>query len=236
MRLPLVGDSVTARVLRTGRSTRMNITQEGEGPIVELVRRAGTVTTVGAAITVEGRSWGVITASWPADEVPPVDAEERLANFANLLDSAIANADSREQLIASRARVLTAGDEARRRVVRDLHDGAQQRLVHAIVTLTLARRALPADVDVATDLLDEALGHAKQGNTELRELAHGILPVVLTRGRPGGRRREPRRPHRPADPRRGPDREAAGRHRGERVLHRRRGADERRQARARDAR
>ena len=182
MRLPLVGDSVTARVLRTGRSTRMNITEEGEGPIVDLVRRAGTVTTVGAAITVEGRIWGVITASWPADQVPPVDAEERLANFANLLDSAIANADSREQLIASRARVLTAGDEARRRVVRDLHDGAQQRLVHAIVTLTLARRALPADVDGATDLLDEALGHAKQGNTELRELAHGILPVVLTRG------------------------------------------------------
>ena len=57
MRLPLVGDSVTARVLRTGRSTRMNITEEGEGPIVDLVRRAGTVTTVGAAITVEGRIW-----------------------------------------------------------------------------------------------------------------------------------------------------------------------------------
>jgi len=182
MRLPLVGDSVTVRVLRTGRSTRMNITDEGDGPIVDLVRRAGTVTTVGAAITVEGRIWGVITASWPADQAPPVDAEERLANFANLLDSAIANADSREQLIASRARVLTAGDEARRRVVRDLHDGAQQRLVHAIVTLTLARQALPAGVDVAMDLLDEALGHAKQGNTELRELAHGILPVVLTRG------------------------------------------------------
>jgi signal transduction histidine kinase len=72
----------------------------------------------------------VITASWEGQALPPVDAEERLAEFAQLLGTAIANADSRDQLTASRARVLSAGDEARRRVVRDLHDGGQQRLVH----------------------------------------------------------------------------------------------------------
>jgi signal transduction histidine kinase len=67
-------------------------------------------------------------------------------------------------------------------VVRDLHDGAQQRLVHAIVTLKLARRAMRANDKKAEELVGEALGHAEQDNVELRELAHGILPAVLTGG------------------------------------------------------
>jgi signal transduction histidine kinase len=100
-----------------------------------------------------------------------------------LLETAIANADSRDQLTASRARLVTEADEARRRVVRDLHDGAQQRLVQAIVTLKLAQRALAAHSDHADALIAEALAHAQQGNAALRELAHGILPAVLTRGR-----------------------------------------------------
>ena len=71
-----------------------------------------------------------------------------MARFAELLETAIANADSRSKLTASRARLVTAGDEARRRVVRDLHDGAQQRLVHTIVTLKLAQQAFDrADTD-----------------------------------------------------------------------------------------
>jgi signal transduction histidine kinase len=123
-----------------------------------------------------------MTASWMGEDLPPSDAEERLAEFAQLVDTAIANADSRDQLMASRARVLTAGDEARRRVVRDLHDGVQQRLVHTIVTLKLARRALSDDGQQAEEFLSEALAEAEQGNAELRELAHGILPSVLTRG------------------------------------------------------
>jgi signal transduction histidine kinase len=182
MRVPLDGDSVTSRVLRTGRSSRMNARDDAEGTIAELARRNGAAATVGAPITVEGAVWGVITASWDPLHLPPGDAEERLAEFAKLLDTAIANADSRDQLTASRARVLTAADEARRRVVRDLHDGAQQRLVHAIVTLKLAQRAFGDDPERAGSLLADALHHAEQGNAELRELAHGILPAVLTRG------------------------------------------------------
>ena len=99
-----------------------------------------------------------------------------MAQFAELLDTAIANADSRDQLTASRARLLTDGDEARRRVVRDLHDGAQQRLVHTIVTLKLAQQALPGERWKAEALVGEALEHAQRSNAELRELAHGILP------------------------------------------------------------
>jgi signal transduction histidine kinase len=137
---------------------------------------------VGAPIVVDGRLWGVISAGWNREKSPPADTEERMAQFAQLLETAIANADSRDQLTASRARLITAGDEARRRVVRDLHDGAQQRLVHTIVTLKLARRAF-GEADGRTEsLLGEALEQAEQGNAELRELAHGILPATLSRG------------------------------------------------------
>jgi hypothetical protein len=82
---------------------------------------------VGAPIVVEGRLWGVMHASWSREESPPADTGERMARFAQVLDSAIANADSRDQLIASRARLVTTADDTRRRLVRDLHDGAQQR-------------------------------------------------------------------------------------------------------------
>ena len=101
-----------------------------------------------------------------------------MAGFAELLDTAIANADSRDQLTASRARLLAAGDDARRRVVRDLHDGAQQRLVHTIVTLKLAQQALAtSDRGRWSRSLADALENAERANTEVRELAHGILPV-----------------------------------------------------------
>jgi len=137
---------------------------------------------VGAPIVVDGRLWGVIIAGWHAGRSSPDDAEERMVKFAELLETAIANADSRDQLISSRARVLSAGDEARRRVVRDLHDGAQQRLVNTIVMLKLAQRACKDEDGAANSPLGDALEQAEQANRELRELAHGIMPAVLTRG------------------------------------------------------
>jgi len=182
MRMSLEGDSVAARVLRSGSSARINHAEEGHGDLAELVRRTNADVTIGAPITVESRLWGVIAASWKPGDLPPAGAEERLAELAGLIDTAIANAHSRDQLTASRARVVTAGDEARRRVVQDLHDGAQQRLVHSIVTLKLAQRAQRKDPERAAALLVEALEQAERSNLELRELAHGILPAVLTRG------------------------------------------------------
>jgi signal transduction histidine kinase len=86
-----------------------------------------------------------------------------------------------EEVHASRARMLAVADDERRRVVRDVHDGAQQRLVHTVITLKLARRALERDQDAAP-LVAEALQHAERATGELRELVHGILPAVLTRG------------------------------------------------------
>ena len=176
------GENVTTMVRRSERPARMESYAGTHGAIAELVHDLGVRATVGAPVVVDGLLWGVVIANWRGEESPPAGTEERMAQFAQLLDTAIANADSRDQLNASRARLLTAGDEARRRVVRDLHDGAQQRLVHTIVMLKLAQRALREKDEEAESLVGAALEQAEQGHTELRELAHGILPAVLTRG------------------------------------------------------
>jgi signal transduction histidine kinase len=152
-----------------------------QGSMGELIDQLQYRSGVGVPIVVDGRVWGVTVANW-AGENPPSDTEQRMAQFGGLLDTAIANADSRDQLTASRARLLTEADDARRRVVRDLHDGAQQRLVHTVVTLKLARAALRRGEGEAESLVDEALDHAERGNAELRKLAHGILPRALTMG------------------------------------------------------
>jgi signal transduction histidine kinase len=148
----------------------------------DVAKQLGVRAAVEAPVVVEGRSWGVIIPYWRGTEPPPANTEARIAQFAELLDTAIANADSRDQLTASRVHLLSEADDARRRVVRDLHDGAQQRLVHAIVTLRLAQDALRSTDPELESLLAEGLDQVKQGNAELRELAHGVLPSALTRG------------------------------------------------------
>jgi signal transduction histidine kinase len=137
---------------------------------------------VASPIVVDGRLWGAIAAGTSRAEPMPVDAESRIADFTELVAAAISNVQARSDLAASRARVVATADEERRRVVRDLHDGAQQRLVHTVVTLTLAQQALQASDEQAASLVCEALEQAKRGTAELRELAHGILPATLTHG------------------------------------------------------
>ena len=176
------GGALSALVRGTERPARIERLEPDDTAIAELARVLGVGPAVGAPIVVEGRLWGVIEAIWDRQESPPADTEARMARFAELLETAIANADSRDQLTASRARLLTAGDEARRRVARDLHDGGQQRLVHTIIALKLAQRALGDKEGRVEALIGEALEHAEQGNAELRELAHGIHPAVLARG------------------------------------------------------
>ena len=155
MRLPLDGDSVNARILRTGRSARLNFAEKGSGSIAEVLRRDNVNATIGAPIVVDGAVWGMVGASWRGHDQPPADAEERLAQFAELLDTAIANADSRDQLMASRARVIAAADESRRRIERDLHDGAQQQLVTLAVALQRAQGRIPSTLD---DVRDDVTG------------------------------------------------------------------------------
>jgi signal transduction histidine kinase len=105
---------------------------------------------------------------------------DRLEKFAALAAAAIANAENRAKLTASRARIVAAADEARQRLQRDVHDGAQQRLVQTVLTLKLARIAADAG-EQTDDLVEEALGYAERATAELRDLVHGILPASLAR-------------------------------------------------------
>jgi signal transduction histidine kinase len=166
----------------TGQPVRVDSFARASGPIAEEAQLRGIRSSVGCPIVVEGRVWGVIAASSKGEAAFAMDTEARIGEFTELVATAIANAEARDELIASRARIVAAADEARRRIQRDLHDGAQQRLVHTIVTLKLAQRALENDDQDARDVVAEALGHAETATEELRELSHGILPAVLDRG------------------------------------------------------
>jgi PAS domain S-box-containing protein len=176
------GESIVGIVLRTGRPTRMHSYENAAGPAAALARELGLRSSVGAPIVVDQRLWGVMIVSSKDDQPLPADTESRIAAFTELVATAISNTEAREEVAASRARIVSVTDDERRRVVRDLHDGAQQRLVHTIITLKLARRAFQNEQENLPALLTEALDHAERTNVELRELAHGILPAVLTRG------------------------------------------------------
>ncbi|MGB9183729.1 MAG: GAF domain-containing sensor histidine kinase, partial [Solirubrobacteraceae bacterium] len=181
-RVKLEGDSVTALVYRTGRPARFDGYENTAGPVAAYATTVGLRAAVGTPIIVSGRLWGSIgVATMQTTPIPP-DAESRMQEFTELVATAISNLQARSDLAASRARIVATADEERRRVVRDLHDGAQQRLVHTIVTLKLARRALTTNGRQAAALIDESLTHAQTATNELRELAHGILPSTLTHG------------------------------------------------------
>lgn len=169
-------------MFETGRPGRIDGYPDASGPLGVTGRELGIRSSAGTPIIVEGQVWGVMIAGSTLEQSLPADTEARLGSFTELVATAVANAESRAELAASRARIVIAADESRRRIERDLHDGAQQRLVHAVIVLKLALRAL-ANADAnAGELVAEALRHAEQANSELRELAHGILPAALTRG------------------------------------------------------
>ena len=181
-RMPLGGHNVISLVARTGRPARIDGYAEATGPIAGYGRRLNARGAVGGPIVVAGRCWGAMIVSSRETEPMPAGTEAWIEEFAELVATAIANVQARTDLAASRARVVAAADEERRRVVRDLHDGAQQRLVHTVITMKLARRALEHGDGTASALVTEAIEHAQQATAEVRELAHGILPAVLTRG------------------------------------------------------
>jgi PAS domain S-box-containing protein len=179
-RFPVEGDNISSQVFRTARPARIDEYADATGAIGGTFKSLGVRSGVGAPIIVSGRLWGAMVAAAPKP-LPP-DAESRIAEFTELVAIAIANIDARTELTASRARIVAAADDERRRVVRDLHDGAQQRLVHTVITLKLAQRALECDAADAPTMVSEALEHAERANHELRELVHGILPAALTAG------------------------------------------------------
>jgi len=171
----------SAQVYRTRRSARVDAMDwsSASGPVAAAARRLGIVSSVASPIVVEGRLWGAMNIT-STDELVPAGTEGRLENFTDLLATAIANAESRSELAASRRRIVAASDQARRRIERDLHDGTQQRLV----SLGLAARTAEADVaagrgDPGAELSRIAAGLADAA-AELQEFSRGIHPAILS--------------------------------------------------------
>ena len=176
--VPVQGGAI-ARVAQTGGTARIDL--ENEPPdLREHMVTAGVSSAVAAPIVVSGRLWGSTSITVDGSERFPPDAEERLAKFTNLVAVALANAEAREQLTTSRARIVQAGDAERRRLERNLHDGAQQRFISLALDLRLAESRLPDDPAAAAELLVHASGDLALGLEELRELARGIHPAILT--------------------------------------------------------
>jgi PAS domain S-box-containing protein len=179
--LSMDGDTPTSIVYRTGRPARIDDYEKHGGEVAAAMKRFGYRSSVVAPITVAGSLWGAVIVTTGGSEPFPADAETRLSDFAELVALALASADTREQLAASRVRLVEASDDARRRIERDLHDGAQQRLVSLALALRLARARLPEDAEESEQRLTGALHELDQALEELRELARGIHPAVLTK-------------------------------------------------------
>jgi signal transduction histidine kinase len=178
-RVAVEGETVTGKIYRSGRPERVDDYAEVEGALAERLREFGIRSVVGAPIYVAGRLWGATMVSSARPHAFPEGTEEKVSSFAELVTAALANVEAREQLAASRVRIVEAADEARRRIERDLHDGAQQRLVALALSLRRVESALEPhsaaarELALARDELEAAL-------EELRELARGIHPSILT--------------------------------------------------------
>jgi signal transduction histidine kinase len=178
-RWDLVEGMTSAEVYRTGRSARRGADADywssREGEVAQTARRLGSVSQVSCPIVVEGAVWGVIAVT-AREELPP-DTERRLENFTELVTTAIANADAKSELAASRRRIVAAADDARRRIERDLHDGIQQRLIALSFRARAMTRRSPDELPSLAAELAEGL---KDVSDELREVSRGIHPTILT--------------------------------------------------------
>jgi len=181
---PLEGGDLASTISRTGRPVRIDDYHGVPGRIAAFVRdELGISSSVGSPIVVEGRLWGALFVHQKQTHQPlPQDTESRLTGFTELVATAIANAESRSELAASRTRIVAASDETRRRVERDLHDGVQQRLVTLGLRLRSAQEELPDDPEEVR----AELSHFAQGLAavleELREISRGIHPAILSEG------------------------------------------------------
>jgi signal transduction histidine kinase len=171
---------VSTRVLRTGRPARVDEADLDEvgGPDADLLRLREFLYQVGSPVVVEGELWGAMCLN-SSRELPP-DTDVRLASFVELIATAIANAESRSELAASRRRIVAASDEARRRIERDLHDGTQQRLVSLALVARSAEAELPPESSVVREKLATIASGLGDAVADLQELSRGIHPAILS--------------------------------------------------------
>ena len=177
-RLAVEEHTTIGRVLYTGAPARIDNYSELPGELPKLMLQIGYRSTVSAPIVVAGILWGAVAIA-SAEPLPP-KADARLAAFCELVSLAVASAQAREDLRSSRARIVRAGDEQRRKLERNLHDGAQQRLVSLALQIRVARAQLQSDHEAAARSLDGAARELDLALEELRELARGLHPGALT--------------------------------------------------------
>ena len=177
-RFEVGGRNVSTLTLRTGRPARLDAYVDVTGSIGNTgADDWGFRSSVGVPISVEGRPWGLLLVAYTRDQQLPADTEARLASFTELVATAVANADSRAQLMASRARIVAAADETRRRIERDLHDGIQQQLVSLILDLRQVQAAVPPGVQGSLSRIAERVTGVFD---QVREISHGIHPAILS--------------------------------------------------------
>jgi signal transduction histidine kinase len=169
-------------ILDTRRPGRIDSYTGAVGSLAHFLRGLGWRSAVGSPILVEGALWGVVAVASTTDRPLPPDTERRLAEFTQLVASAIANAQSHEELAASRARIVAAADATRRRIERDLHDGAQQRLVSLALELREVETTVPPDLPGLRAELSRMVRGLTSVLDDLREIAHGIHPAMLAEG------------------------------------------------------
>ncbi|WP_371287042.1 ATP-binding protein [Mycobacterium sp. PS03-16] len=181
-RLPTSGDTLCARIRRTAEPARIDDYSSSDGPIAHRLRGLGVRAGVGAPVIVDGRVRGaLLVGSTTADPIP-AECEARVSDFADLVATAIANAETRAELQASRKRIITAADHARRGFERDLHDGAQQRIVSLGLEVRALDASLPADAHDVHAALDKVVSGLAGLHRDLQELSRGIHPAILSRG------------------------------------------------------
>jgi signal transduction histidine kinase len=181
-RLTVEGRGAAAAVFGTNRAARVDRFEGPPGSLAGSFARQGIRSGVGSPIIVEDALWGVAVAGSPRPDAFPAGSEDRMADFTELVATAIANAESRAELSASRARVVAAADETRRRIERDLHDGAQQRLVSLALRLRAAEAAIPPEFGDAHQELARVSTELDAALDELREMSRGIHPAILSEG------------------------------------------------------
>ena len=181
-RLTLGPHTINGVIQRTGAPARVDSYEDAPGELAALIRQRGIHSEVGAPVIVEGRVWGALIAGTDRDEPLPREAERRVASFAELIATAVANATARSELIASRARLVAAGDEARRRIERNLHDGTQQRLIALGLDLQTLQTSIPAEQEQTARSLTRIGGDVEAILEDVRELSRGLHPALLTHG------------------------------------------------------
>jgi signal transduction histidine kinase len=181
-RIALEGRNIGSLVRSSGRPARIDDYEDAPGSVAAIARERGVHSTVGVPITLEGRLWGAMSAFSKADKPLPSGIELRLAHFTYLVGTAIANTQARADLTASRARVVAATDDIRRRIERDLHDGTQQRLVSLALDVRNTQASVPdTQPQLRIELADIADGLVAAMD-DLREISRGIHPALLGRG------------------------------------------------------